>query len=225
MKLKDIHELHKGETCLIVGVGPNLTLTPPEWFDYPSFGVNTIYRYEGWEPTYYVGVDDRLRIEDGEAILERYPHVPKFFPLPDWHDLKGENIIHFQHRQGSDLTYGYYDARHPEALMPGMGITYFRIMDAVFQIAWHMGFKTMLMIGVQHKPNEGEDEDRAHFWGVDEKAIADQPFDWWFKGYQHWAQTMKGVSVLNISEDTYVPEDVLPRDDWRHWYTKETVTA
>jgi len=22
---------------------------------------------------------------------------------------------------------------------------------------------------------------------------------------------------LNISEDTYVPEDVIPRDDWKKW--------
>jgi hypothetical protein len=58
----DFYNLHSGETCLIVGVAPNLKLTPPELFNYPSFSVNTIYHYEGWKPTYYVGVDERLSL-------------------------------------------------------------------------------------------------------------------------------------------------------------------
>jgi len=94
----------------------------------------------------------------------------------------------------------------------------------VFQIAWHMGFTTMLMIGVQHRPNEGNDEDRAHFWGVDTKATPNQPTTWWFEGYKYFAHGMPGVRVLNISADTYVPEDVLPRDNWQNWVNvKEAV--
>ena len=52
MDIDEFYNLHKGETCLIVGVGKNLELTPPEWFDYPSFGVNTIYKRPGaWRPS------------------------------------------------------------------------------------------------------------------------------------------------------------------------------
>jgi hypothetical protein len=80
-----------------------------------------------------------------------------------------------------------------------------------------MGFTTMLMIGVQHKPYDEQDSDRAHFWGVDHKAIPNQPNDWWFDGYKYFAHNMPNVKVLNISADTYVPEDVLPRDDWKKW--------
>ena len=46
------HMKHKGETGLIISIGPNLKLTPPEWFDYPSIGINTFYRYENYKPTY-----------------------------------------------------------------------------------------------------------------------------------------------------------------------------
>ena len=219
MRLADFHDLHRGQTCLIVGVGPNLALTPPEWFDYPSFGVNTIYKYEGWKPTYFVGVDERLRLEDGPAIVEAYPEIPKFFPAPDWDALAGPEIYRFMHRTWGGLSMPGRSPRDPDALMRH-GIHYYRVMDAVFQIAWHMGFTTMLMIGVQHKPNQGADEDRAHFWGTDTKAVPNQPFDWWFEGYRHFAHGMTGVRVLNISEDTYVPEDVLPRDDWRRWVTR-----
>ena len=208
MELKDFYNHHKGETCLIVGVGPNLKLTPPEWFDYPSLSCNTIIKYQGWKPTYYVGVDERLRVENGAEIVEVYKDVPKFFPSPDWDELEGENIYRFKHRTGADLLAGG-SPNTPDALT-SKGITYRRIMDAVIQIAWHMGFETMLMIGVQHKPNNP----RVHFWGDDTGAIVEQPLTHWFSGYQ---ELSRQVNILNISADTYVPDDVLPRDDFRNW--------
>ena len=213
VNIAEFHNKHKGETCLITGVGPNLHLTPPQWFDYPSFGVNTIYKYAGWKPTYYVGVDERLRLEDGSAIVETYPDVHKFFPRPDWDELQGDNIHRFAHRTGIDFIVGGQLPSHRDALTKN-GITYRRIMDAVFQIAWHMGFTTMLMIGVQHKPNNGKHDDTAHFWGADEKAVQDQPNTWWFDGYRFFSN-IKDFRVLNISEDTYVPDDVLPRGRWQ----------
>ena len=216
MNLADSHNLHYGQTCLIAGVGPNLKLTPPEWFNYPSFSVNTIYHYEGWKPTYYVGVDERLRLEDGAALVDVYRDIPKFFPAPDWDSLQGDNIHRFAHRTYGDFVIGGQNPTHKDALTKN-GITYRRVMDAVFQIAWHMGFTTMLMIGVQHKPYDEHDADRAHFWGIDTKAVPNQPNDWWFDGYKYFAHNMPGVRVLNISADTYVPADVLPRDNWQNW--------
>ena len=209
--IRDFYQKHKGETCLIVGVGPNLSLTPPEWFNYPSFGVNTIYHYDGWKPTYFVGVDERLEREDGAAIAEKYKDIPKFIPRPERDTWQGENFYRFYHRDGLPFVGGML-ANHPNAL-DGFGITYTRIMGAVLQIAWHMGFATMLMIGVQHKPNDY----RSHFWGPDEKAPTG--------GQEHWMEEYAGlvrgmgasVRVLNISADAYVPENILPRDDWQKW--------
>lgn len=211
MNVSDYHGKHKGQTCLIVGLAPNLSLTPPQWFNYPSFGVNTIYKQTEFTPTYFVGVDERLRLEDGENIVKAYPDVPKFFPRPDWDELQGENIVRFAHRQGGSLYIGGQMPNQKEALTK-WGINYKRVMEAVLQIAWYMGFETMLMIGVQHKPNES----RHHFWGVDAKE-QEQPQDFWFEGYRDCVRMMNGVKVLNISEDTYVPADVLPRGDWRDW--------
>jgi hypothetical protein len=208
MKIEDFYNLHKGETCLIAGVGENLKLTPPELFDLPSFGVNTIYRYEGWKPTYYVGVDERLRLEDGAAVIEKYSDIPKFFPTPDWDGMKGDNIYRFLHRTGGDLTVGGHLANQKDALTK-FGLNYRRIMDAVFQIAWHMGFTTMLMIGIHHKPNTR----RAHFWGQDETQVG-HDFIFEESGYIHFHRAMQ-VKILNISADTYLSEKVLPRDDWR----------
>lgn len=210
-RLEDYYNIHKGETGLLVGVGPNLKLTPPHLFNYPSISVNSVFRYEGWRPTYYVGVDERLRVENGAEICEVYKDIPKFFPSPDWDSLQGENIYRFVHREGGNLYVGGQLANHRESLTR-YGITYYRVMGAAMQIAMYMGFSTLLMIGIQHK----EGAPTAHFWGEDVKAVANQPIEHWMNEYQQWAHG-SGMRVLNISEDTYVPENVIPRDDYRNW--------
>lgn len=207
--IEDFWMKHKGQTCLMVMVGPNLHLTPPEWFNYPSFSCNSIFKYEGWKPTYYVGVDKRLRVENSEIIMERFGDIPKFFPTPDWDELQGPNIYRFHHRWG-DLYVGGQNPDEKDAMKRGIG--YARVPDAMFQVARYMGFTTMLVIGIQHKPADPI----GHFWGQDHGANPDQPLEHWFNGYKHWAHALS-AKVLNISEDTYVPEDVIPRDDWRKW--------
>lgn len=214
MSIRDFYQRHKGETCVLVGVGGNLKLTPPTWFNYPSFGVNTIYKqteWPEWKPTYFVGVDERLEREDGAEISRIYADVPKFIPYPDRDTWQGENFYRFYHRAG-DLIVGGKLANKIEAL-DGYGISYWKIMGAVMQIAWYMGFSTMLMIGVQHKPGSY----REHFWGLDKESV-EQSQDFWMIEYKEMLRMMgSSVKVLNISEDTYVPDDVLPRDDWRKW--------
>lgn len=214
MDIADYYNHHKGKTCLIVGVGANLSLTPPTWFDYPSFGVNTIYKqtlWPEWKPTYFVGVDERLQREDGDAIMSVYRDVPKFVPYPDRDTWQGENVLRFYHRAG-DMIIGGRLPNQPNALT-NIGIGYQKIMDAVLQIAWYMGFSTMLMIGVQHKPGAY----REHFWGLDRESV-EQKQDFWFDGYRDMVKAMgRQVKVLNISEDTYVPDEILPRGDWRDW--------
>jgi hypothetical protein len=225
MRLEDFHNRHKGETCLIVGVGGNLDLTPPHWFDYPSFGVNTIYKsvalgkWDSWRPTYFVGVDERLEREDGAAISDVYRDVHKFIPRPDRDTWQGENFHRFYHRPG-DLMIGGQLPSHPDALTV-RGIGYRKIMDAVLQIAWHMGFTTMLMIGVQHKITDQQ----AHFWGQDVKSIPEETLHYWFDGYAEIIRSMGNkIRVLNISEDTYVPEEIIPRGDWRQYAKSEILT-
>ncbi len=212
MNINDFYNLHKGETCLIVGVGQNLKLTPPTWFDYPSFGVNTIYKQTEWDwkPTYFVGVDERLEREDGAAIAEVYKDVPKFIPYPDRDTWQGENFHRFYHRAGDVIVGGKLP--NQQRALTEIGIGYRKIMEAVMQIAWHMGFTTMLMIGIQHEPGAY----REHFWGLDKESV-EQKQDFWFDGYREMCTAMNNIRVLNISEDTYVPDNILPRGDYHDW--------
>jgi hypothetical protein len=206
------HNLHAGETCLLVGNGPNLHLTPPERFSLPSFGMNTIHFYEGWKPTYYVTVDSVVLREFGKAILDKFRDIPKFVPRPNldqW--TTGENFYHFYHRPGPLWNGG--PLWSPDAL--AQGITYSNVMHVVMQIAFYMGFKIMLIIGMSHQPAKGS----AHFWGDDILTGCYPNFDNWYRGYRTLREGMAehGVKILNISEDTYVPEDVLPRGNWKDW--------
>jgi hypothetical protein len=220
MRLEDFHGYHKDETCLIVGVGPNLHLTPPPLFDLPSFGVNTIYKKDvwNWRPTYYIGVDERLRLEDGAAVIAKYADIPKFFPAPDWDRMTGSNIYRFRHEHRGDLFVGGQSPDKLEALTK-WGITYRRIMDCVFQVAYWMGFTTMLMIGVQQKPGTRKEL----FWGTD---AGEPENDWRFEemGYVECRRALSGARILNISEDTYVPEEIIPRGDWRQYAKSEILT-
>lgn len=211
MNAGDFWKKHQGETCLIAAVGPNLNLTPPELFDYPSFSCNSIFMKEDWTPNYYVGVDKRLWDENTDKILSRYPEIPVFIPSPDYDYIEAPNLVRFKHVYRAGYVVGGQMPTDQKALTVH-GITYQRILGAVFQIAYYMGFTTMLIIGMQHKPNE----ERKHFYGIDNGTIVDQPINHWFDEYRQWSHFGK-AEVLNISEDTYVPESVIPRGDWRDW--------
>ncbi len=210
------HNLHKGETCLLVGNGPNLSLTPPELFDLPSIGMNTIHLYEGWKPTYYTAVDSRVMREFGADIGAKYRDIPKFVPYPNLDAWQGDNFYRFYFRPGP-LWPDNQRKLWPSGLLTSDGISYSNIMHVAMQIAYYMGFSTMLMIGVQHRENKA----RMHFWGEDQKTEANPAHvaRQWLPGYNELVDGFaeQGVRALNISEDTAVPENILPRDDWRNY--------
>lgn len=216
--MQRFYDSHAGETALLVGNGRNLHFTPPAWFDYPSFGLNTIFKYDGWMPTYYTAVDSRVMREFGKDIAEKYKDLPKFVPTPNLDGWKGENFYRFYHRPGPLFPHNGKVLRH-DGLLTEDGISYSNIMTVAMQLAWYMGFKTLLMIGVEHKNLYGNE----HFWGCDNGMPAQPPVNDWFEAYKILVEGLArdGVRVLNISQDTYVSDDILPRGDWRDWRNKQ----
>lgn len=183
----------------------------------PSIGMNTIHLYEGWKPTYYTAVDSRVMREFGEAIADKYADVPKFIPYPNLDRWQGENFYRWYHRPGPYWTRGAQ--KWNANILTGEGITYGNVMHVAMQLAYFMGFAEMAIVGMQHKPAKAQD----HFWGCDHGMGAYPPLDDWFDGYKMLVDGFaeQGVRVLNISEDTYVPDEILPRGDWRQ-YVKES---
>lgn len=210
MDISHFYNRYPGKTALLVGNAGNLHLTPPQWFKYPSFGVNSIYRYEGWEPVFYAAVDERARLEFGQNITRSYAHLPKFIPTRlDW---QGDNFYKFYHRPGPLFQRNGHGMTDPD-LMTVHGITFGNVMHVAMQLAIWMGFTTLLLIGVEHQPGQA----RRHFWGDDREI--NPPVQQWLDEYREIVQEAAGykVRILNISQDTYVPDNVLPRGNWQDW--------
>jgi len=179
--------------------------------------MNTCHLWPGeWKPTYYCTVDQRVMREFGDGILDRYRDIPKFTPRPNLDKWQGENFYHFLHRPGKIFEYGITP---PTEDFLQDGAAYSNVMSIVLQLAWHMGFTTCLMIGVEHKPMKAQN----HFWGCDHGMSATPPLEDWFSAYREIVTEMQkaGIKVLNISENTYLDENIIPRGDWRDWSKNE----
>jgi len=185
--------LHKGETCLLVGNGPSLNDTPIIG-KYSSIGSNTIMK--GYKPTYYVAVDERVMREYGDAADNL--GVPIFVPQPDLDAWQG--VYRFWHR--------------PVPLWPSDfedGIDYECVMHAQMQLAYYMGFTRMLCIGMDHTLASTQ-----HFWGADEGMRGSPNALKMAEGYKELREGM-GVEMLNLSPYTELDDYYIPRDDWKNW--------
>lgn len=211
-KFKDIH---KGKTLLIVGLGENLKLTPPEMFDYPSISVNEIHLYKGWKPTYYTCVDRNNKRDYGEKIATDLADIPKFIPTPRMDKWKGKNFYRFRNMTGPLWPLNKAKMWQEKENMILDPMVYANITHVAIKLAYFMGAKNILIIGMQHRPHA---QDR-HFYGVNLGMSADQDVSAWFKGYKVLSDGLekKGIKLLNISEDTYVPDEVIKTDDYKNW--------
>ncbi len=176
---------------------------------YTSIGSNTIFRSVVM-PTYYTAIDTRVRLEFSEEINEKYRHIPKFIPTPNLDKWEGENIFRFFHRPGP--LWPYADTKFPANLLDEEGITFSCVMHVQMQLAFFMGFTTMLIVGMDHTV-----ETKEHFWGRDDdQPGSEDSRSLWAKGYKELRERMN-VRMLNISSYTTLPPEVIPIGDWRNY--------
>lgn len=155
---KDLADKHRHETALIIGNGPSLRDVPLDFLNkYPSFGTNRIYLKEGFTPTYYCSVNPLVISQFAEDIANI--EAPKFLPAPYCFDdsclpLNSSPMVLFS----QDASAWIYE---------GHTVTF-----VCMQIAYYMGFDTVLLVGVDHNfkydgnPNEQrlmEGADPNHF--------------------------------------------------------------
>lgn len=151
--IKYMKDLYADNRCFIIGNGPSLNKTDLSLLinEY-TFGLNRIYLLFpklGFTTTHYV-VNNRLVLQQFISDIKLIPS-PKFtswenfdiaYDVPDMHFLYRHNGAHFY----EDITKGFW----------GGGTVTF----AAMQIAYYLGFKTVILIGVDHnfssvgKPNE-----------------------------------------------------------------------
>lgn len=208
MELRNFKNLHRGEIGLLVGNGANLGKTHPSLFPYPAIGMNTIHMLDGWMPNYYLTVDHRVYREFGDVIAERFRAIPKFIPSLKLDAWQGENFVRFPQSVKDDINLDRLEE----------GIAGNNVMHFAMQIGYYMGFSTLPIVGMEHDPKA----QTAKFWGTDDGIRNPAPLVRWFAIYKELVTEMnkRGVTVLNISQDTYVPNEVIPRGDWRDYVSK-----
>ena len=165
-RLGALKDIHAGKRCFILGNGPSLKQTDlSKLRNEFTFGQNRIYLAfpdMGFATTYYLSVND-LVIEQCQAEIRNLP-LPKFISWRARKWIKPAPDLYFLHTTYSGKKFAR-DAR--QRLWEGGTVTYTSL-----QLAYHMGFQTVILIGVDHsystqgKPNAtvvSQGDDPNHF--------------------------------------------------------------
>lgn len=167
-RLTELKDSHRGERCFIIGNGPSLQQTDlTKLHGEITFGLNRIYLLFpdlGFTSTYLVAVN-RLVLEQCAEEILKVPNI-KFIPWSFRKSLKSSALtdtIFIRNTCGKPAFAG--DVR--KSFSTGSTVTY-----AAMQIAYHMGFQTAILVGVDHsfvtegKPNKevvSQGDDPNHF--------------------------------------------------------------
>ena len=165
-RLGQMQGIHKGKRAFIIGNGPSLRATDVSKLKGEfTFGMNRVYlAFPNWgfQTSYFVSVND-LVIEQSAQEIEALS-MPKFLAWRARRYVAPRPDILFLHSTYERPAFSR-DARR--RLWEGATVTY-----VALQLAFHMGFETVILIGVDHsfsttgQPNttvtsQGDDPD--HF--------------------------------------------------------------
>lgn len=147
---------HKNETCLIIGNGASLRNVPLDFLKkYPSFGTNRVYLLKDFTPTYYVAVNP-LVIQQSVNEINKYPVHAKFIAESGAGEIKDCYAL----ASCALPTFSYNPAAY---IFEGYTVTY-----VCLQLAFHMGFKTVLLVGVDHKYKMNGEPNAETTWQGDD---------------------------------------------------------
>ena len=180
-KLAGLKDIHKGKCCFIIGNGPSLKNTDiSKLRNEYTFGMNRVYlAFDEWgfQTSFLVSVNSLVIEQCAEDFLEL--KLPMFLSWrshkylsqsPNHSIAQSSNRqspvsnIHYLHTTYTGLTFAT-DTRY--RLWEGATVTY-----VCLQLAFHMGFETAILIGVDHsfategKPNTtivSQGDDLNHF--------------------------------------------------------------
>jgi len=201
---------YKGKTALIIGNGPSLKDVPDYFLDkYPCFGANKIFmRYV---PMFYVAVN-KLVIEQNRTAINMMA-CEKF--LPSGSGIESNELFITKVKKFC------YDV--PNEIYEGYTVTFVSL-----ELAYWMGFSTVLLVGVDHKYEfQGKPNEVFHMTGDDPNHFSPD----YFKG-QLWnnpdlmqseaSYTMAEIAyrehdrkIINLTEGTEL--NVFEKGDIKSW--------
>lgn len=165
-RLQEYENKYQGERCFIIGNGPSLRNTDLTKLkkEY-TFGMNRIYLAfpeMGFPTSFFVSIND-LVIEQTAADIQQLK-MPKFISWRSHQWLKPSQDLFFLY---TTFTGSKFSKKATGRMWEGATVTFIAL-----QLAYFLGFKEVVMIGVDHsfttkgKPNEtvvSQGDDPNHF--------------------------------------------------------------
>lgn len=152
-KLRKFKDIHRGESCFIVGNGPSLRAEDLEILhkkNIPCFAFNRIYLMfdkTNWRPTYYMSQDEKTLFNSQKQINDLVDIKYKFIPL----SLKYYNGIRIKSALYFNLIGGYDGEKYSFSSDVAEGIeNSTTVAHSAIQFAAYMGFSKIYLIGVDH---------------------------------------------------------------------------
>ena len=208
-QLADLKDSQRGQRCFILGNGPSLARTDISRLkDEYTFGMNRVYlAFPAWgfSTSYYLAVNSLVIEQCADDI--RGLAMPKFLSWRSRELVQPSADAIFLHTTYTRPTFAR-DARG--RLWEGATVTY-----VALQLAFHLGFETVILIGVDHhftsqgRPNttvtsQGDDPDhfdRDYFgkgfrWQLPDLATSERAYQLALDAYQ-----AAGRQVLDATID------------------------
>lgn len=193
---------HRGETCVIVCNGPSLNQMDLSWLrKYTVIGLNKIFlgfKKFGFYPKYHVTVNPKV-VEQSEHELEKLTCV-KFIGtrgIPDSSSIKEDALTYFINTKQPKSR---FCKNLDEGCREGGTVTY-----AALQVAYHLGFKKVIIIGMDHNfKYEGRPNEAKVLEGADPNHFIDNYF-----GY---GQTWDNPDLAKSEESYRIARDIFEED-------------
>ena len=139
LNFEHLLNIHKDETAIVIGNGLSLLNVPLEFLkSYPSFGSNKIYLLPNFTPTYYTCINATVIKQNKKEIkqLKCTKFIKRGLGFRKDYELSSLNVA-----MGCIFSYA------PQVCVwEGFTVTY-----VILQLAFFIGFKTVLLVGCDHR--------------------------------------------------------------------------
>ena len=175
-RLAALKDIHKGERCFIIGNGPSLRETDlGKLRGEFTFGLNRIYLLFpelGFTTTYLLSMNNLVIEQCAEEIMAL--PIPKFLTWRSHRFLRLTPDTHFLY---STYTGPKFSGDVSGRIWEGATVTY-----VALQLAYHMGFAKVILVGVDHKfTTQGDANQTITSQGDDPNHFAPNYFGKGFK--------------------------------------------
>ncbi len=194
--LRRYKDIHKGETCFLIGNGPSLRaedLTRLQELGIPTFGFNRIFYIfdqTPWRPTYYISQDEKMLSGCAREVSGLdLPH--KFIPanLRWYFDIHIDGAEEFLLGGAKDSDFWFGDDL-PHGICWASTVMY-----SAAQFAAYMGFSTLYLLGVDHHFHISRDRDG--------NIVVDDSVKDYFSDKYNQDKDSLVIPSTDISTDTY----------------------